>query len=105
MSSIALTDNEEWLVRRAFNEHVNKCEVVMLEIFNRSTSEAVEMRSWLYDSASSAAAMADFVHTEPLYLVAEYLGIDTQEASAEAEKKAEDYKRLATDRGWNAVPG
>lgn len=59
MSPIALTDNEEWLVRRAFNEHVNKCEVVMLEIFNRSTSEAVEMRSWLYDSASSAAAMAD----------------------------------------------
>jgi hypothetical protein len=49
--------------------------------------------------------MADSVHTEPLYLVAEYLGIDTQEASAEAEKKAEDYKRLATDRGWNAVPG
>jgi len=98
--TLSVTDrHEEWAVRLAFQDYVQRCARTMDQIFGLAGNDEVDLRSWLYDSVHTSTDMADTIHTEPLYIVAEFLGLDQKTSDFDA--KTEEYKNLASVEGWN----
>jgi hypothetical protein len=93
--------HSEWAVRQAFGDYLTRCEHTMAQVFGRGGSEAVELRGWLFESAASSASMVDLMHTEPLYTVAEFLGVD--EHTPAFDERVAKYQQLAVHHGWRPL--
>lgn len=74
----------EAAVKRLFDDYVNRCAITMSQVFEESGSRVVEMRSWLFESAPSMSAKIDTMHTDPLRIVSEYVGITESDEQFEA---------------------
>jgi hypothetical protein len=61
------------------------------------------LRAWLYNSTATVPAKVDTIHTEPLHLVAMFLGID--ETTKDFARKIGVYSKWASTRGWRASVG
>jgi hypothetical protein len=88
-----------WAVKQAFDDFAMRCERTLIEVFERTGSDAVDMRGWMYNAAPTIEAMADMMHVEPLHLVAEFLGIDENNDAFQMRVKA--YDDLANRAGWH----
>jgi hypothetical protein len=84
---------------RMFERYLDRCDLVMRLIFGVEGSETVELRSRLFDAAPTVAAKMGIIHIEPLYIVAEYLGIDESDPSFLDKERG--YSALAQNEGWN----
>jgi len=89
----------DW-VGQAFDAYAERCESTLLQVFNRCGSEAVEFRAWLYEVSpcGDLPARADTIHTEPLYTVGTYLGLD--EEALDTPQILEKYEALESSAGW-----
>jgi hypothetical protein len=90
---------DEWAIKLAFRDYVERCVQTMFAIFHKTGTNEIELRSWLYDSAQSPEDMVGTIHIEPLYTVAEFLGVD--HTTKEFASRTEAYKNLARDKGWH----
>jgi hypothetical protein len=65
-------------VGQAFDAYADRCETTLVKVFNRSGSDAVDLRAWLYEASpwGDPVGRADTMHDEPLYTVGMYLGLN-----------------------------
>ena len=87
----------EW-VRLKFDDYVNRCDLTMDRVFSQNGSISVELRAWLYETSVDDVSMLDTMHTEPLYTVAMFLGIEPY-SEIPAEKEAR-YQHLVKTVEW-----
>jgi len=90
-------------VGQAFDAYADRCETTLLQVFNRSGSEAVELRAWLYGVSpqDDLVARADTMHDEPLYTVGMYLGSEPE--ALDTPQILKTYEALEASQGWSAV--
>ncbi len=90
-------------VGQAFDTYADRCETTLLHVFNRSGSEAVELRAWLYGASpqEDLVARADTMHDAPLYTVGTYLGLEPE--ALDTPQLLKSYEALEASQGWSAV--
>jgi hypothetical protein len=89
-------------IERDFKEFADRCELTMTLVLSRTGNAVVEMRSWLFeDAAPDTVARMEIMHVEPLYLMAEFLGLDDRSPSFAPYVKR--YQKLAKARAWHVV--
>jgi hypothetical protein len=84
-----------WAVDAAFKEFVDRCEKTLLEVFGKIGSDGVDFRAWLYEVSETTAQRVEMLHSEPLYVAADYLGVTVSDGVETA------YKKLSVAEHWN----
>jgi hypothetical protein len=92
-----------WAVNKSFDEFASRCETTLLEIFNKSGSDGVDYKAWLYQVAETIDQKVAMLHQEPLYITADYLAIDMADPQSRSIETA--YLGLSASRKWNEAKG
>jgi hypothetical protein len=87
--------NSQWAVVKAFDEFANRCEMTLVQIFQKPNSDGVDYKAWLYEVAETMDQKVTMLHLEPLYVTADYLGVEIPEPVENA------YLALSDKYQWN----
>ena len=85
-------------MNRRLDEFVERCSLVMENVFKRRFNERQIFQEWLRGLIAESENPFWILHEHPLYIVAEYLGIET--ANVESGQFSVEYNRLAQSKNW-----
>jgi hypothetical protein len=99
MSDLRIFNSEDPAeTKRRLDEFVARCGLVIQHVLRRNFDERRIFANWLSGLIAESENPFWILHEDPLYLTAEYFGIDA--ASVETGQLANDYLRLARRQGW-----
>ena len=99
MSDLRIFNSEDPAeTKRRLDEFVARCELVIELVLQRNFNERQIFANWLRGLIGESENPFWILHEDPLYLVAEYFGIDAP--SVETGPLANAYLRLARQQGW-----
>jgi hypothetical protein len=84
--------------RKALFEYEKRSLLILEHVFHRGYDVRQAFSQWFKELTGEQADPAFILHEEPLYLTAQYLGIDL--ATIDAGAWAQEYDRLAKKNHW-----
>jgi hypothetical protein len=99
MSDLRTFDSDDKSeMSQRLDEFVARCELVISTVFQRNYNDRQIFAEWLRGLIAESENPFWILHDHPLYIIAEYLGIDT--ASVETGQFGAEYIRLAQRQNW-----
>lgn len=84
--------------RKRVDEFSHRCEMVARHVFRKSEKDVASFKEWLGALAGAAENVFLFLHDTPLYVTAEYFGVDMN--SIDKSGYSTEYDKLARSMNW-----
>jgi hypothetical protein len=102
MSDLHILADSPDEIKRRIEEYAQRCGIIITNVFNKSHEAGSQFEKWFNNLVDDSIKEGDdpvlLLHEEPLYMVAEYLGVDIR--FIENGEIASEYERLARRMKW-----
>jgi len=91
--------NDPDQIGRLRAEFITRCDLVLAQVFRKSWDIRQSFQEWVQHLVSESENPVWILHEHPLFIVAEYLGMDTSTIEA-SDSIAVEYGQLARKYNW-----
>ncbi len=102
MSDLHILADSPDNIKKRIEEYALRCGMIITSVFKKSDEVKSQFEQWFNNLVNDSIKEGDdpvlLLHDEPLYMVADYLGVDIR--FIENREIASEYERLARRMKW-----